>query len=116
MMMKIGFNFQKTMSTQQYNSVGGGFESGQPCSCIGHGLLKGWLGLDHFGVTSDQFGFPEFHIPIDCAFKEVMVIVIVAEGVNVEQMVAVSCVSGPRDRKIFILKSLGNNLMHLLDR
>jgi hypothetical protein len=82
MMMNIGFNFQKTMSTQQYNSVGGGFESGQPCSCIEHGLLKGWLGLNHFGVTSDQFGFPEFHIAINSSFKKVMVVIVVAISLN----------------------------------
>jgi len=82
MMMNIGFNFQKTMSTQQYNSVGGGFESGQPCSSIEHGLLKGWMGLDHFGVTSEQFRIPEFHIAINSSFKKVMVVIVVAIRLN----------------------------------
>ena len=75
MMMNIGFNFQKTMSVQQYNWVGCGFKSRSS-------ERSRSLHLDHFGIISDQFRFPESHVAINSAFKEVVVIIIVAIGLN----------------------------------
>ena len=42
-----------------------------------------------FGVVTHQFGFPKLHIAIDSTFKEIVVVVIITKGFNVEQMVTV---------------------------
>jgi len=87
MIMNIGFNFQKTMSTQQYNSVGEG--GCQIWNLVSHeSKVWTWLtegtGSDHFGITSNQFGFPEFHVALNGSFKKVMVVIIVTKSLNVK--------------------------------
>ena len=45
--------------------------------------------LHSLGVILDQFFVPEFHVSVDCTFKEIVMIIIISKGLNLEQMIKI---------------------------
>lgn len=52
-------------------------------------IRKKGLFLHSLGVILDQFFVPEFHVSVDCTFEEVVVIIIISKGLNLEQMIEI---------------------------
>ena len=48
-----------------------------------------FFGLHSLGVILDQFFVPEFHVSVDCTFKEIVMIIVISKGLNLEQMIKI---------------------------
>ena len=88
------FNFQKTMSSSLKNKF---LLSDQMRSLIFRIFFfrqriiirKKVFRLHRLGVILDQFFVPEFHVSVDCTFEEVVVVIIISKGLNLEQMIKI---------------------------
>ena len=48
-----------------------------------------FFGLHSLGVILDQFFVPEFHVSVDCTFEEIVMVIIISKGLNLEQMIEI---------------------------
>ena len=45
--------------------------------------------LHRFGVASDELRVEKFHVTIDAAFEEIVMVIVLVESLDAEQMIAV---------------------------